>query len=51
MSIDPDSAFAMALSHWLARIRLRRAIEIYEESAGTITQQEMDAVIAEMGGL
>lgn len=46
-----SAATSEALSHWVARTRLRRAIETYEESAGPITQQEMDAVIAEMGGL
>jgi hypothetical protein len=36
---------------WAARIRLRKAIEAYEAEAGEITQAEMDAAVAEAGGL
>lgn len=46
-----SAATADALVHWVARTRLRRAIEAYEAEAGEITQAEMDAVIDEMGGL
>lgn len=46
-----SAATAEALAHWVARTRLRRAIEAYEAEAGEITQAEMDAVIAKMGGL
>ena len=46
-----SAATAEALAHWVARTRLRRAIEAYEEQAGEITQAEMDAVIDKMGGL
>jgi hypothetical protein len=45
------AATSEALTHWAARTRLCRAIEAYEASAGEITQAEMDAVIAKMGGL
>jgi predicted nucleic acid-binding protein len=34
-----------------ALARLRRAIETYEAQAGEITQAEMDAAVAEAGGL
>jgi hypothetical protein len=34
-----------------ARTRLRRAIDAYEADAGEITQAEMDAAIADAGGL
>lgn len=46
-----SAATSEALTHWAARTRLCRAIEAYEASAGEITQAEMDAVIAKMGGL
>lgn len=46
-----SAATADALVHWVARTRLRRAIEAYEAETGEITQAEMDAVINEMGGL
>jgi hypothetical protein len=46
-----SAATAEALAHWVARTRLRRAIEAYEAEAGEITQAEVDAVIAKMGGL
>jgi hypothetical protein len=46
-----SAATAEALAHWVARTRLRRAIEMYEAQAGEITQAEMDAVVAEAGGL
>jgi len=46
-----SAATAEALAHWVARTRLRRAIEAYEAEEGEITQAEMDAVIAKMGGL
>ena len=46
-----SAATSEALASWVARTRLRRAIEAYEASAGQITQQEMDAVIAAAGGL
>jgi hypothetical protein len=40
-----------ALAQWVAHAKLRRAIETYEAQAGAITQGEMDAVVAEVGGL
>jgi hypothetical protein len=46
-----SAATAEALTHWVARTRLRRAIESYEAAEGEITQAEMDAVVARMGGL
>lgn len=46
-----SAATAEALTHWVARTRLRRAIEAYETDQGEITQAEMEAVIAKMGGL
>jgi predicted N-acyltransferase len=46
-----SAATAEALAHWVARTRLRRAIESYEAAEGEITQTEMDAVVARMGGL
>jgi hypothetical protein len=46
-----SAAAAEALTHWVARTRLRRAIEAYESEAGDITQAEMDAVVADVGGL
>jgi len=46
-----SAATAEALAHWVARTRLRRAIEAYEAEEGEITQAEMDAVVAKMGGL
>jgi hypothetical protein len=46
-----SAATAEALAHWVARTRLRRAIETYEAHAGEITQAEMDAAVAEAGGL
>lgn len=46
-----SAATAEALAHWVARTRLRRAIESYEAEEGEITQAEIDAVAAKMGGL
>lgn len=46
-----SAATAEALTHWVARTRLRRAIADYEAEEGEITQAEMDSVIAKMGGL
>jgi hypothetical protein len=46
-----SAATAEALAHWVARTRLRRAIEAFEAEEGEITQAEMDAVIADVGGL
>lgn len=46
-----SAATAEALTHWVARTRLRRAIEAYEAEQGEITQAEMDSVVARMGGL
>jgi hypothetical protein len=46
-----SAATSEALQHWVARTRLRRAIEAYEAEEGEITQAEMDAVIAKIGGL
>jgi hypothetical protein len=46
-----SAATAEALAHWVARTKLRRAIEAYEAEAGEITQAEMDAAIADAGGL
>lgn len=46
-----SAATAEALAHWVARTRLRRAIEAYEAEAGVITQEEMDAAIERIGGL
>jgi hypothetical protein len=46
-----SAATSEALTHWVARTRLRRAIETYEAEAGEITQAEMDAAVAEAGGL
>lgn len=46
-----SAATADALAHWVARTRLRRAIEEYEATVGEITQEEMDAVVARVGGL
>jgi hypothetical protein len=46
-----SAATAEALTHWVARTRLRRAIESYEAEAGQITQAEMDTAISEAGGL
>lgn len=46
-----SAATAEALAHWVARTRLRRAIEDYEATEGEITQAEMDAIIGKMGGL
>ncbi len=46
-----SAATAEALTHWVARTRLRRAIEAYEAEAGEITQAGMDAAVAESGGL
>lgn len=46
-----SAATAEALAHWVARTRLRRAIESCEAEEGEITQAEMDAVTAKMGGL
>lgn len=44
-----SAATAEALSDWVARTRLRRAIETYEDRPAR--SAEMDAAIAEMGGL
>lgn len=46
-----SAATAEALTHWVARTRLRRAIEAYEAEAGEITQAEMDAAVSDAGGL
>jgi hypothetical protein len=46
-----SAATAEALAHWVARTRLRRAIETYEAQEGEITQAEMDVAVAEAGGL
>ncbi|RVX38136.1 hypothetical protein EDD27_0429 [Nonomuraea polychroma] len=40
-----------ALSFWVARKRLRRAIDSYEEDTTEITEAEMEAVVAKVGGL
>jgi hypothetical protein len=40
-----------ALSSWLARARLRRAVADYETENGEITQAEMDEAVAGIGGL
>lgn len=46
-----SAATDQALSHWVAREKLRRAIADYEERTGTITDGEMAAITAEVGGL
>jgi hypothetical protein len=46
-----SAATAEALEHWVARTRLHRAIEAFEEEEGEITQAEIDAAIAKAGGL
>jgi len=46
-----SAATTEALTHWVARTRLRRAIESYESEAGEITQAEMDAAVSQAGGL
>ncbi|MFC9898231.1 hypothetical protein ACFVMC_31465 [Nocardia sp. NPDC127579] len=40
-----------ALAQWVARTRLRRAIEEYERTAGVITPDEMEAIVRRVGGL
>lgn len=46
-----SAATSEALQHWVARTKLRRAIEAYEAGEGEITQAEMDAVVTKIGGL
>ena len=46
-----SAATSEALTHWVARTRLRRAIEAYEAESGEITQDEMDAAVRQAGGL
>jgi hypothetical protein len=46
-----SAATAEALAHWVARRKLRRAIEAYEAENGEISEAEMDAAIAKIGGL
>jgi hypothetical protein len=46
-----SAATAEALTHWVARTRLRRAIQAYEAQEGEITQAEMDAAVSSAGGL
>jgi hypothetical protein len=46
-----SAATAEALAHWVARTRLRRAIEAYEAQEGEITQAEMDVAVSRAGGL
>lgn len=46
-----SAATTEALTHWVARTRLRRAIEAYEAETSEITQAEMDAAIAAASGL
>ncbi len=46
-----SAATGEALAHWVARTRLRRAIETYEAEAGEISQAEMDSAVSDAGGL
>jgi hypothetical protein len=46
-----SAATAEALTHWVARTRLRKALAAYEAENGEITQAEIDAAVAEIGGL
>jgi hypothetical protein len=46
-----SAATADALAHWVARKKLRRAIEAYEAENSEISQAEMDDAVAKMGGL
>jgi hypothetical protein len=46
-----SAATSEALTHWVARTRLRRAIAAYEAESGEITQAEMDAALRQAGGL
>jgi hypothetical protein len=46
-----SSVTDQALSQWVAREKLRRAIADYERRAGVISTEEMAAIEAEIGGL
>jgi hypothetical protein len=46
-----SAATAEALTHWVARTRLRQALAAYQAENGEIAQSEIDAAVAEIGGL